>query len=240
MIQKFSIPKAEYVVFQLVSLDSSTTVTVIDTIYLALLPNNFGYGLQSRDSIVKTHSQVFTNAVDYAPEKVRISGTFGQRPRYMAGTYMDGWSRLKQFEDTIVRKSKTRDGDTHYAINYYDYVFQRFGSINIGDWSIDGNADSNAQLVPYALNFVITGDLILVDNTDPLLYMLQKVYSPVDGIYKSIVAAADSLAASLAIVSIAAEIVEIASVLTEPLAQVTSLIVDVQGAKISPALKGIG
>ncbi len=210
MKQKFAIPRADYVVFQLVSMTAnSTQIEVIDTIYLALLPENFSYGLQSRDSITKTHSTTFINQVDLAPERVRISGIFGQERRLMAGTYMDGWSRLKQFEETIVRQSKQNDNGTYYSINYYDYLFQRFGTINISDWSIDGNAASNTRMIKYSLNFVITGDLVLVKEQDNMLTALQYVYSPVDGIYKKLIDEAESLIADSPMISEGLEILQI-------------------------------
>lgn len=229
MKQKFAIPIENYIVFQLVKVEGKN-VSVEDTIYLAVLPESIDYTLQSRDAVVKTHSQVFTNKVDYAPEAVRISGTFGDGFRYMMGTYMDGWSRLKQFEDDVIRKSKKKvnpKGDSFYVINYYDYIFQRFGSVNVSTWNVSGQASTNTQLIRYNLSFVMTGEIILPQYKyfeDIFLQALEKAYNPSEGIYNTITKTVNGLVNTGGYVSMVAEVAQIAYLILNTAKRVSALV----------------
>ena len=188
MKQKFQVPRIDYVVFELIKIDSKKykesikenkefIATQVDTVYLGVLPESFDYSLTGRDSIQQTYSDVFVNKFDFAPERCSIQGSFGDAERLIAGTYMNGWSRLEQFQEDIVRKSKRKlDGTAFYALNYYDFIWRRFGSVNISNWKVNGNSNNNSNLIRYNCDFVITGDLIKTSGTDKLLTMLNTIY----------------------------------------------------------------
>ena len=161
-------------------MNNNYRATVEETIYLAVMPQQFQYRLMARDAMTQTDSRVFLNRYDYQPERCSISGHFGIEPRFVAGTVMDGWTRLDVFEKEIIRRSKKsdfpKDGTPYmYALNYYDFWFHRFGNINIETWNLHANAKENTQLPRYSLDFVIIGDLIKAEGTDPMLYGLKNI-----------------------------------------------------------------
>ena len=188
MKNKLAIPRTDYIVFELVKINADDYMKgeykaiQEETIYLAVLPQNFNYRLISRDSLKQTDSSVFVNKFGMAPERCTLSGHFGVRPRFIAGNYTGGWDRLKQFEDEIVRKSKLdelpdADGNRFiYALNYYDFIWQRFGSINIQTFTVTGNSRENTQLPRYSIDFVIIGDLIEAESKDLMLDYLVGLY----------------------------------------------------------------
>lgn len=189
MKNKFALPQLNYLVFQLVKikvddyLNGSYRAEEDETVYFATMPTTFDYRLTGRDAIAQTDSNVFLTRFDYAPERCTITGTFGEKPRAIAGTYLDGWARLKQFEESVIRKSKKvitpPDGDDEryfYALNYYDFWWQRFGQINISSFGVRGNAQENTILPRYSCDFILIGDLIDVQSFDPLLIGLQGLF----------------------------------------------------------------
>src|SRR4030042_222834 len=112
MTNKIYLPRLNYIVFELVQInvdwlenEDNYRAKQVETIYLATHPEQFRFQKIARDAIVQTDKTVFLQKFNYQPEKVRISGTFGDKPRLIAGTYMNGWSRLKQFEEIIIDKS---------------------------------------------------------------------------------------------------------------------------------------
>lgn len=181
MKNEIAVPSIPYIVFELVRInvdqyisDQSYKAEQINTIYLAVLPSQISYTLQSRDAIRQTDKKVFVNKFGLAPEKVTISGNFGREPRLVAGTYLDGWSRLKQFEKEVVRRSKeteiTDNGAKYlYSLNYYDFTLHRFGNVNIQQFRVSGNANQNSLMPYYSCDFSIIGPLIDVESTDYLL-----------------------------------------------------------------------
>jgi hypothetical protein len=185
----FSLPKLKYIVFELIKvglndyMNGNYRAIVEDTIYLAVMPQQFQYRLMSRDAMTQTDSRVFLNRYAYQPERCSINGHFGIEPRYVAGTVMDGFTRLSQFEESIIRKSKEskfpNDASPYiYALNYYDFWFHRFGNINIETWNLHANAKENTQLPRYSLDFLIIGDLIKAEGLDPLLIGLKNLAMP--------------------------------------------------------------
>lgn len=187
MKQIFALPKLKYIVFELVKIgledymNDNFLATVEETIYLAVMPQQFQYRLMSRDAIAQTDSRVFLNRYEYQPERCNISGHFGIEPRSVAGTIMDGWTRLDQFEKEIIRRSKkseiTSEGKPPYiyALNYYDFWFHRFGNINIETWNLRADSRENTQLPRYNLDFIIVGDLIKAAGMDPMLWGLKNL-----------------------------------------------------------------
>jgi hypothetical protein len=200
MKNKIALPQIPYIVFELVKIKEEDyqagryKAVQDEVVFLAAFPDQFDYSLVARDAVSQTYSNVFLEKYDFAPERCSISGTFGVKQRFIAGTYMDGWSRLKQFENDIIRKSKkvqlgAANGDEErflYALNYYDFWWQRFGNINISSFRIRGSARENTQLVRYSSDFLIIGDLIDVESNDMLLSGLKSAFGPdgfLDNIY---------------------------------------------------------
>jgi hypothetical protein len=172
-----NLPRIHYIAFELVEVDiqqslsnrsyKATQITAID---LAVMPEQLIYKLQARDSITQTHSNIYKQGYDLQPERVHFSGTFGDDYRLVNNQYLDGWQRLKQFENEIVRRAKKhQDKNKIYCINYYDFVFQRFGSINIDSWTLSANARNNANLIQYTLDFTIIGEVIDINILDAFI-----------------------------------------------------------------------
>jgi hypothetical protein len=179
-----------YLVFELVKINTEDYLSGAyraiqdEVVFFATMPTTFDYRLAARDAIAQTDSNVFLTRFDYSPERCSITGTFGVAPRAVPGALlasgMTGWERLKEFEDSIIKKSKKvvipPDGDDEryfYALNYYDFYTQKFGHINIQSFGIRSNAQENTQLHRYSCDFVIIGDLIDVQSFDPLLSILE-------------------------------------------------------------------
>lgn len=188
MKNSIALPKLNYIVFELVKVDVEDYLNedyraiTEETIYLAVMPNDFSYRLAARDAITQTQKRVFINKYNYQPEKCSISGHFGYRPRLIAGTAMDGYSRLAQFENEIVRRSKENDFPSEpskyvYALNYYDFWNHRFGNINIDSWRLNGNARRNTHLPFYNIEFIIMGDIIASETRDVILIGLKALFA---------------------------------------------------------------
>lgn len=195
-------PKIPYIVFELVSIDieaaksqSDYKAKQIDTIYMATMPQRQTSNIQGRDAIAQTTDDVFVTQFKAAPENVRLSGTFGYQPRLIGGTFLDGWTRLRQFKERIVLKKLVDYDNTEQTliseldqnkiilvVNCYDFYHQRFGSITMQDFRFDIDATRNTNLVNYDFNFRITGDLIETAESfgegDPLLASLNTALGP--------------------------------------------------------------
>jgi hypothetical protein len=194
---KILIPRVPYIVFQLARVDvnkylndESYRAEEVETIYLAIKPEQIEYTKSSRDAITQTTDKVFVHKFPLAPERCRISGTFGYRPALIAGTYMDGYTRLKQFEEDLFEQSKAlefpNDTDRYfYVVNYYDFLYQKFGAINFDSYKVRVNARDNSQLQLYSCEYILTGELINVLSRDPLLELLTKIFGE-DGVLSGI------------------------------------------------------
>ncbi len=170
------IPRISYIAFELVEVDMDALLkdkrykaNQVKAIDLAVLPEQLTYRLQSRDAITQTYSDVFVQRYEMQPERVRFSGTFGDDYRLVNNQYLDGWQRLKQFEEDIVRRKGHKNPNKIYCINYYDFVFQRFGSINIDSWSLNADGRTNSNLINYTLEFTIVGEIIDVNTLDAFI-----------------------------------------------------------------------
>jgi len=208
MRNKIYIPKIPFVIFELVEVNfgeqranqADYRANQIDTIYMAIKPTNYQFRTQGRSGISQTDENVFVDVYPNAPEKVTLSGTFGDLPKYVAGTFMDGYSRMRQFEERVIQKKleieasrraeitekeiadRIAEGKSFIVINYYDFLWNKFGSITLNDWSLNGNASQSSRMVNYSITFTITGELVPVTSSgwtfgnsdDPLLQTLNK------------------------------------------------------------------
>lgn len=188
MKNKFPLPKLNYIAFELVKinvddyLNSNYTAEAVETVFFATMPEQMSYSLQARDAIQQTNETVFVDKFQFAPERINYSGTFGDMPRMIAGSYMDGYSRLKQFEEDIIRKSKSGEYPLNadqfiYGLNFYDFTSGRFGAININSFTVNRNARESTVLDRYRCDFVLIGNLITVNSKDPLLSGLKNLFA---------------------------------------------------------------
>jgi len=197
MKNRLALPQLNYIVFELVRVNiddylaENYRAEQEEVVFFAVMPEQIRYANSARDAIAQTDSKVFVNRYDLAPERVSLSGTFGDLPRLISGTYMDGWARLQQFEKDIVKKSKRielpESGDDArylYMLNYYDFWFQRYGAANISSFEVRGNAREIATLPRYSCEFVLIGDLIEVQSKDLLLLSLKELFAPGGTIYE--------------------------------------------------------
>jgi len=200
---KLYLPRIPYVVFELVKIDvqefrdqtaksEEYKATQIDTVYLAVMPESYDFEVRGRNAITQTTDKVYMDTHAKKYETVSISGTFGDTPRLIGGTFMDGWNRLKQFEDRIIAakletymegekgiQDEVNKNKVILAINYYDFLWQKFGSIDVSSWRVNSNAKQNTNYIHYTFAFSVIGDLIGVkegfSDGDPLLYSLNTV-----------------------------------------------------------------
>jgi len=201
MRNKLYLPRIPYVVFELVKIDIEKSkeegykAEQIDTIYLAVTPEDYNCDTQGRNAVTQTTNKIFVDRHENRYKRITISGTFGDTPRLIGGTFMDGWNRLKQFEDRVIKmkletyydKEKAIQDDIDknkviLAVNCYDFLFQEFGVINLENFNIRSNARQNSKLIQYRFTYDIIGDLISTKETfsegDPLLYSLNTVLGP--------------------------------------------------------------
>lgn len=191
MRQRITIPRKPYILFELVKINKvkyrkgdADALTQEEVIHMVVMPENINYTLQSRDYLVQASEDFFLTKYSMQPEKVSISGYFGAERRLAGGTYMSGWERLTQFEETIIKKSKSLTTAEMYALNYYDFLYQKFGSININSWNISASARANTNLERYSLDFVVLGQLLKTTDSsrsDKLLNLLTDFYLPGTG-----------------------------------------------------------
>lgn len=213
MRNEFTTPKLDYIVFELISIETSKyqdsesnpkyEAKELETVYLAVMPEQIDYKIAGRDALFQSQSNVFITRFDYAPQRGRLSGTFGVDNRLMAGTYMSGWDRLKQFERTVVQRSKEVTEKTVLALNYYDFTHQKYGNININNFDINSNARTNSRLTTYNLDFIIIGDLITSDMEDYLLIVLDTLFGR-EGVIQIVLDIVNNLLSSWAVQNILA------------------------------------
>jgi hypothetical protein len=189
MKQQFYPPRLNYLVFELIKIDTakyrtnpndSSAFTQEDVIYLAVKPDSINYQIQKRNYVLQSLNSTFITKYSYQPERCSLGGVFGHERRYVYGSYMTGWERLRQFTDNIINKSNEIDsGKSLYFINYYDFNFQKYSVIDINSWSLNGNASTHSIMPRYSLDFILLGELITpLTNKDSLLNMLVKMYLP--------------------------------------------------------------
>ncbi|HEX2868743.1 MAG TPA: hypothetical protein VHO03_17005 [Ignavibacteriales bacterium] len=204
MRNKAYLPRLPYVVFELIKIDleeqklkgeDNYKAEQIDTIYLAVMPQNYSFKKRGRNALTQTGEDVFTDRYPNSPERVSISGTFGDMPRLIGGTFLDGYTRLKQFEERIIDmklegyalkeeiiQKEVEASRALLTVNYYDFMWHKFGSISLGDFDVRSNAAENTQLIRYSFDFTITGPLYKVKadlmDGDPLLQGLKTVLGP--------------------------------------------------------------
>lgn len=186
--QKVTIPRKSYILFELIKIDKlkyrsndPAAFTQEDVIHLAVLPENLNYSKTSRDYVMQGAEDFFVTKYSPAAEKCSLNGYFGDTRRLVAGTYMTGWDRLIQFQDTIFEKSKLLTANEMYVVNYYDFLMQKFGVINLNNWNLSGSARTNTNMPRYSTEFVLLGDLIkptVESQTDQLLNLLIEYYLP--------------------------------------------------------------
>ncbi len=233
MINRLTVPQLNYIVFELVKIDLNAYLqqnyraAQVDVEFLAVMPSSFDYRLVSRDAITQSDSSVFVNKLKFSPERCSIRGTFGYQTRLIDGSFMTGWQRLKAFQDNIVKLSKESSAPNDaqrfiYAVNYYDFWWQKFGSINISTWNIRGDANQNSVLPNYSLDFIIIGDLIKAQSKDLMLAGLTSLFAP-GGIVDAAISDVNGILAQ------ADPFLSIATLPYDGLQTATNLVSDAQG-----------
>ncbi|MCA0388466.1 MAG: hypothetical protein LCH52_08225 [Bacteroidetes bacterium] len=198
MKQKFYPPRKNYIVFEMIRIntklyiknpDAPDAFSQEDVVYLGVMPEGISYQLMSRNYRIQTTDLISITKYSLQPEKCNLNGYFGEDRRLIAGTYMSGFERLKYFRDNVVTLSKLiNPDDSMYFLNYYDFNFQKYGSIDIDSFSLTGNARSHSIMPRYSLDFTIVGELLTpVTSSDKLLNWLKATYLP-GGTYDDLLA----------------------------------------------------
>lgn len=199
--------RADAVVFQLLRKNlaakdaASRTWEEVKVVALAVKPTYIEYRYPNRAQVNQTSERgIFVDKFGMGMVHVEMAGTFGSKPRRTGLQMKDGYTRLIEFRDEIVRKSNrvndeldqkegkrligknTVDANAKYvyAVNYYDFIYDEMFAINIEHFSIRPDATVNTMLPHYRLSFQEIGDTFKVESKDGLLRTLLKTNEILD------------------------------------------------------------
>lgn len=107
-----TIPQFFFLVFELVHLPKNTAhrINSVFTTWLSVFPKQINYTYPSRAAIMQTYEDKngiggFRDEFGRGFTRVSIQGTFGREPRRQGVSLKDGWLRLKEFREVIVKLS---------------------------------------------------------------------------------------------------------------------------------------
>jgi hypothetical protein len=175
----------------------------VKVVTLAVNPASIDYGYKTRSSVIQTSER--NGYVDKFGEeftKVSMEGTFGSKPRRVGLSLKDGYTRLVEFRDEIVRKSNRVNDELDrkenkveladsparyvYAVNYYDFINDEMFAIDISTFDIRLNTKDNPIIPSYRLSFTEIGDTIKAETTDGVLRALLFTSEVIDTIENTI------------------------------------------------------
>jgi hypothetical protein len=165
----------------------------IKVVTLAVQPSYIDYNYRGRSQINQTQERKgFIDKYGMLFTQVNMGGSFGSKPRLIGLSLKDGYTRLIEFRDEIVRKSNRVDDELDqqegqssifantvninakyvYAINFYDFINDEMFAIDISSFNIRLDAGFNTVLPTYKLGFQEIGDTIKVETKDGVLRAL--------------------------------------------------------------------
>ena len=172
------LPQIPYIAFELVKVNmvhymnkKNYKADQVALVSMKILPEQMDYELTGRDAITQTDKKIFKQGYYWGPQKVTYRGSFLNDYEETDGILLDGYGRLKRFEENIIYLGKETEeaGKYMYMINFYDFYLHRFGVINTDKWHLSGNGKENTNLLRYDLSFRIIGDLMSVNIVDALI-----------------------------------------------------------------------
>jgi hypothetical protein len=195
----------------------------VKVVTLAVQPSFIDYNYRGRSQINQTQERSgFVDKYGMLFTQVNMGGSFGSKPRRVGLSLKDGYTRLIEFRDEIVRKSNRVNDELDlqemntfaptnaygqklqadinaryvYAINFYDFINDEMFAIDISNFNIRLDAGYNTVLPTYKLGFQEIGDTIKIDTKDGVLKALLLVSSAINAIQNELDAAADIISNS--------------------------------------------
>lgn len=171
----------------------------VKVITLAVQPTYIDYNYRGRSQVNQTQERKgFVDKFGMLFTQVNMGGSFGSAPRRVGLSLKDGYTRLIEFRDEMVRKSnrvndeldqkeatnanvqniygQTLQPDINaryvYAVNFYDFINDEMFAIDINNFNIRLDAGYNTVLPTYKMGFQEIGDTIKVDTKDGVLRAL--------------------------------------------------------------------
>jgi hypothetical protein len=216
--------RGDYVIFQLLrknlaGIDSTArNWTEVKVVTLAVNPSYIDYNYRGRSQINQTQERSgFVDKYGMLFTQVNMGGSFGVKPRRVGLSLKDGYTRLIEFRDEIVKKSNRvndeldqkeasnslifkNTADTNakyvYAINFYDFINDEMFAIDISTFNIRLDASFNTVLPTYKLGFQEIGDIIKTDTKDGVLKALLLVSSTIDTVQNELDAAVNIISSN--------------------------------------------
>lgn len=156
----------------------------VDVVVLDVLPSEIVYkrGNKATYHVGAGDGNTTVDKGGNAPIKVMLTGTFGNRFINRGIKVQDGFGRLKEFRKFFEKSNTLDDMQNHslvdnkryiYGLNYYDFTFHEWFSINLDTFDVSGNAERNSKLPFYQISFTSLGKFIRVDSQDPILRNLK-------------------------------------------------------------------
>ena len=185
-----------YIIFQLLRKnlagndDSSRAWQEIDVMTLAVNPSYIDYNYRNRSQVNQTQERKgFVDKFGMMFTQVDMGGTFGSKARRVGLSLQDGYTRLINFRDGMVKKSNrvndeldnkesqsilfggSADANARYvyAVNFYDFINNEMFAIDISTFNIRLDSAFNTVLPTYKLAFQEIGDIIKVSTKDGVL-----------------------------------------------------------------------
>lgn len=190
MISLLNIPKLNYIVFELlrfpiqdgigsVPIDNKK-VEEVGIVVMDVLPEEISYSMTSRKAKNMDFGD-FGLLIDrggLGAEKISFSGTFGNRFINRGLKLQNGFGRFKEFRELFRKSQSVEDAKEKavpgsskyvYGLNFYDFTFHWWGSVDLENFQIKGNARNHAQLPYYSVQMEGVRKLINVKTKDPIL-----------------------------------------------------------------------
>ena len=214
--------KGDYIIFQLlrknlVGIDEPARAwKEVKVVTLAVKPSYIDYNYRGRSQINQTQERSgFVDKYGMLFTQVNMGGSFGLAPRRVGLSLKDGYTRLIEFRDEIVKKSNRvndeidqKEGNNSlifgstvdvnakyvYVINFYDFINDEMFAIDISTFNIRLDTSFNTILPTYKLGFQEIGDIIKADTKDGLLQALLFVSSTIDTVQNELDAAVNVIA----------------------------------------------
>ena len=195
----------------------------VKVVTLAVKPSFIDYNYRGRSQINQTQERSgFVDKYGMLFTQVNMGGSFGVKPRRVGLSLKDGYTRLIEFRDEIVKKSnrvndaldqkelnataptnaygQSLQADANaryvYAINFYDFINDEMFAIDISTFNIRLDASFNTVMPTYKLGFQEIGDIIQVNTKDAVLKMQLAIASVIDSIQNDLDVAVNTISSS--------------------------------------------
>jgi hypothetical protein len=195
----------------------------IKVVTLAVQPSFIDYNYRGRSQINQTQERSgFVDKYGMLFTQINMGGSFGVKPRRVGLSLKDGYTRLIEFRDEIVKKSNRVNDELDlqemntfaptnfygqklqtdinaryvYAINFYDFINDEMFAIDISTFNIRLDASYNTVLPTYKLGFQEIGDIIKVERKDGVLRAQLAIASVIDSVQNNLDIAVNTISSN--------------------------------------------